>query len=150
MGQDALSERFAPGGSFAESRTQLVDGRRLDLVLVAAVTAACFVGILGFQKGTMGSWDGRAMASVARNLSSHGSIKECCNAFGSFPRDHSGYAKFGIGMSLVMAPMWWLDQRAGPGHALYLTLAGPFLLATTAGVIAMTGVVRWVGDGRPS
>jgi hypothetical protein len=115
--------------------------RRLDRTIVLAVSAAVFLGFVAFQTGVLGSWDARAMASVARNLWYHGSIRECCGAFSAFPADHSGYAKFGIGMSLIMAPLWGLDGAATPGNALYLTLAGPLLLAGSACAIARTGLV---------
>jgi hypothetical protein len=115
--------------------------RRLDWLVVSTVAAACSVGSVAFQRGFLQSWDEYAVASVARNLWFHGSLRECCNAFQAFPLDHSGYAKFGVGMSLVMAPLWGLNGSASPSHAIWLTLSGPLLLAGAAAAIARTGVV---------
>jgi hypothetical protein len=103
---------------------------------------------LAVQHGSVDSWDGRAMASVARNLWLRGSLKECCHAFGAYPSDPGPYAKFGIGYSLLLAPLWHFQLRSDPLGGLWLGLANPLLLAGATVVIAKTGFV--LGWRRPS
>jgi hypothetical protein len=102
---------------------------------------------LVLERGVVDIWDGQAMASVGQNLLQHGSLKECCQAYGAFPKDPGPYAKFGIGYSVMLAPLWRFQLLTNPGGALWLGLANPFLLAATAMVIAKTGMVlgwrRW-------
>lgn len=118
--------------------------RRLDRTVLTLLGLAVFAGFVACQWGLMGSYDGRAMASVAKNIWFHGSLRECCNAYGAFPKDHSGYAKFGIGMSLVMAPLWGLHRGATTTHALYLTLSSPLLLTGAVVAIFRTALVlQW-------
>jgi hypothetical protein len=96
---------------------------------------------VALERGSIDHWDGLAMASVGRNLMQHGSLKECCRAFGAFPRDPGPYAKFGIGYSLLLAPLWHFQLITAPTGALWLGLANPLLLAASAACITQTGLV---------
>jgi hypothetical protein len=109
-------------------------------VLLAALAIGVFALYLAVERGRIVSWDGRAMASVGQSLYSHGSVKECCNALGAFPADHLKYSKFGIGLSLLLAPLWGPQLHADPNGAIWLGLANPLLLVATTLVIAKTAL----------
>ncbi len=114
---------------------------RRDLVLLALVATGVMAAYLAVQRGEIDVWDGKAMASVAQNLSQHRSLEECCRAFGAFPKDPGPYAKFGIGYSLVLAPLWHFQLGSNPDGALWLGLANPLLLTATTVVIVKTGIL---------
>ncbi len=87
-------------------------------MLLGLVALGVLALYLAIERGTVNSWDGLAMASVARNLLQHGSLKECCNAFGAYPRDPGPYAKSGIGYSLALVPLWHFQLRSDPKGAI--------------------------------
>jgi hypothetical protein len=103
--------------------------------------AACFY--LAVQRGTMVGWDGRVMAGIARNIWEHGSVKRYRDSFGSHPlwRHEFPYGAHGIGMSLMLAPLWALQRHVhgAPTDAIWLTVANPVLLAATAGMVLRIG-----------
>jgi hypothetical protein len=115
-------------------------GRR-DVLLLALLAIGVMAAYLALERGQIDVWDGQAMASVGQNLLQHGSLKECCRAFGAFPADPGPYAKFGIGYSLLLAPLWHFQLGSNPNGAVWLGLANPLLLTATAVVIAKTGLV---------
>ena len=111
-------------------------------MLLGFIAIGVMAAYLAVQRGELDSFDGKAMASVAQNLLLHHSVKECCNAFGAYPRDPGPYAKEGIGYSLLLTPLWHFQlTRGNPGGAAWLGLANPFLLTVTTVVIAKTGLV---------
>lgn len=114
---------------------------RRDSLLLWLVAFGVMATYLAVQRGALDSWDGKAMASVGQNLVKHGSLKECCNGFGSYPHDPGPYAKAGIGYSLVLAPLWLLQLGSDPHGAAWLGLANPLLLTATTVVIAKTGLL---------
>jgi hypothetical protein len=123
------------------SARRLAARARRDRLLLGLVGVGVMALYLAVQRGTVDSWDGRAMASVAQNLLQHGSLKECCNAFGAYPRDPGPYAKFGIGYSLLLAPLWHFQLGSNPLGGIWLGLANPLLLTGATVVIAKTGFV---------
>jgi hypothetical protein len=114
---------------------------RRDAFVLGLVGFGVMAAYLALQRGALGSWDGKAMASVGQNLAKHGSLKECCRGFGSYPLDPGPYAKAGIGYSLVLAPLWLLQLGSDPHGATWLGLANPLLLAFTAVVVTKTGLL---------
>ncbi|HEY5013105.1 MAG TPA: hypothetical protein VIK61_10425 [Acidimicrobiia bacterium] len=120
-------------------------GDRLVLCLLGLGVTAAY---LAFERGSLGAWDGRSMASVARNLLEHHSLKQCCNAFGAFPLDRGPYSKFAIGFSLVLVPFWFVQLHVDPNGALWLGVANPLLLAAATVVIAKVGLL--LGWRRPT
>ena len=114
---------------------------RRDRVLLGLVALGVMAAFLAVQHGELDSWDGKAMASVARNLLRHGSLKECCNAFSAYPLDPGPYAKSGIGYSLLLTPLWHFQLWTNPKGAVWLGLANPLLLTASTVVIAKTGLV---------
>jgi hypothetical protein len=114
---------------------------RRDLTLLVLLGVGVMAAYLAIQRGDVDVWDGKAMSSVGLNLIQHGSLKECCRAFGAFPRDPGPYAKYGIGFSLLLAPLWHFQLHANPKGAVWLGLANPMVLAATTVIIAKTGLV---------
>jgi 4-amino-4-deoxy-L-arabinose transferase-like glycosyltransferase len=114
---------------------------RRDAALFALLAIAALAAYLAAQRGQLDSWDGRAMASVGRNLIQHGSLKECCNAFGAYPGEPGPYAKGGVGYSALLAPLWYFQLHSDSNGAVWLGLANALLLAATTVVIAKTGLV---------
>lgn len=121
-----------------------VHDARIEWTLTALVVlgAACFY--LAVQRGTMVGWDGRVMAGIARNIWEHGSVKMYRDSFGSHPlwRHEFPYGAHGIGMSLMLAPLWALQRHVhgAPTDAIWLTVANPVLLAATAGMVLRIGL----------
>jgi hypothetical protein len=116
-------------------------GRR-DVALFAFVAIGVMAAYLAIELGMVDVWDGKAMASVAQNLLQHHSLKECCQAYGAFPRDPGHYAKFGIGYSLVLVPFEHFQLKSSnPGGGIWLGVANPVLLTGTTLVILRTGLV---------
>lgn len=108
--------------------------RRLD----RTVSFLIFVGLLAFyiaiQRGTFESFDGRCMAGVARNIWQHADVHTFRNSFGAKASSRPGWSIFGIGTSLLMAPLWGLQLASDPHEAVWLTMTGP-LLTAGAGVM---------------
>jgi hypothetical protein len=120
---------------------------RRETVLMTLVGIGVLAAYLALERGQIDSWDGKAMASVAQNLLQHHSLKECCRAYGAFPRDKGPYAKFGIGFTALLVPLWHFQLVSHPGGATWLGLANPLLLAATAVIIVKTGLVLgWRGS----
>ena len=114
---------------------------RRDRTLLALVGMGAFAVYLAIERGRIDGWDGQVMASVGQNLLQHHSIKECCNAYGAFPLDPGPYSKFGIGYSLILAPLWHFQLARDPTGATWLGVANPLLLAATAVVLTKTGLL---------
>jgi hypothetical protein len=112
-----------------------------NFVLLAFVAVGVMAAYLAVQRGVNDTWDGKAMSSVALNLLQHGSLKECCHAFGAYPKDPGPYAMLGIGYSALLAPLWHFQLQSNRNGALWLGLANPLLLTATTLVIAKTGLV---------
>jgi hypothetical protein len=118
--------------------------RHRDFVLVGLVAIGVMAAYVAVERGEIVTWDGQSMASVGQNLLQHHSLKECCNAYGAFPKDPGPYAKFGIGFSLLLAPLWHFQLSTNPNNAVWLGLANPLLLTATTVVILKTGrVLGW-------
>ncbi len=127
--------RSSGDGRLASART------RRDAVLLALLGIGVMAAYLALERGQIDVWDGKSMASVAQNLLQHGSLKQCCRAYGAFPRDPGPYAKFGIGYSLMLVPLWHFQLTSNPAGATFLGVANPLLLAAATVVIAKTGMV---------
>src|ERR1700730_8960596 len=101
--------------------------RRRDIALDRAIMALIGLGLLAFylaiQRGEWVSWDGRQMGGIARNIWQHGRFELFRDSFGGDP-DYPGglhFSIFGIGMSLLMAPMWALQLHRDSNGAFWLT-----------------------------
>jgi hypothetical protein len=113
---------------------------RLDRTLMLVVALALFAFYIAIQRGEYVSWDGRAMASVAKNIWEHGHVE----SFGSgFPDEVNPYPRisiYGVGVPLMLAPLWGLQTQLDPRGAQWLTVANPIVLAACGAVLYRTGV----------
>jgi 4-amino-4-deoxy-L-arabinose transferase-like glycosyltransferase len=114
-----------------------------DRALTLLVAFGAFAFYVAVQRGEMVSWDGRVMAGVARNLWQHGSVAMYRDSFGIHPlwRLQWPYTMRGIGLPLVLAPLWALQLHVHGDvtDAVWLTLANPALLAATAAIVFRVG-----------
>jgi len=104
------------------------------------VAPLLFVGLLAafvvVQRGAVAAYDGRVMYGVARAITHHRlSLTRLEDPFGR----NSPYASFGIGLSLLVAPLYLLQQALHVANPLLVTLANPLLLAGTGLVIYWSG-----------
>lgn len=103
-------------------------GRPLELVVFVAVAAACIV----VQRGILYAYDGRIMFGVARNLVDHLSLKPGPDPLGQ----NTPYSSYGIGMSLVLVPLYVVQKLLHLSSPLILTFANVLLVALTASLLA--------------
>ena len=79
------------------------------------------------------------MAGVASNIWEHGRLQ----TFGQyFPEKHltQGWSQYGIGQSLILAPLWGLQSAFDPLGAIWMTLANPIVLAGCGAVFLPLGI----------
>ncbi|MGZ6897751.1 MAG: hypothetical protein ACXVJZ_09965 [Acidimicrobiia bacterium] len=110
---------------------------RVDTTIVALLVGGLVAAYVAIQHAQYAGWDGRIMASVARNLVDHGELTVYRDAFGSHPNwiGHRVYSPFGVGVSLLMAPLWVIQSSVDRTHAQVMTLFNPVLTAATAGLV---------------
>src|SRR3954467_2887437 len=88
------------------------------------LAALLFVGLMAFyvatQYGVMQSWDGRVNAGVAKNMWEHQRLEKFGNSFGVVDANPTRYSKYGIGISVVLAPMWQFDPQQNADDAVWL------------------------------
>jgi 4-amino-4-deoxy-L-arabinose transferase-like glycosyltransferase len=108
------------------------------MVLVGLGLLAFYLAI---QRGEWVSWDGRQMAGVARNIWEHGRLQLFGDSFGAAPASQrtNPFTVFGIGMSLLMAPLWALQLMRDPNGAFWLTTVNPALTAITGVLLYRIG-----------
>ena len=103
------------------------------------IAVSLFAFYLAIQRGEYVSWDGRNMAGVASNIWEHGRLQ----TFGQyFPEKRlaEGWSQYGIGQSLILAPLWGLQSAFDPLGAVWMTLANPIVLAGCGAVLFRLGV----------
>jgi hypothetical protein len=114
---------------------------RGEVLILALVGLGVFAVYIALERGKLVGADGSVMASVAQNLWVHRSLKECCNAFGAFPKDPGPWSKFGIGYSLALAPLWRFQLGSNAQGGVWLGIANPVFLALATVVLAKTGLL---------
>jgi len=121
---------------------QATRGRRRDRRVMFFVFVALFCAYVVVQRGEFVSWDGRVVAGVARNIWQHGSLHKFGDSFGGDPgfRSESPYSVYGIGMSVLLAPLWGFQLHRDPNGAMWLTLLCPLLLATASSMLFLIGL----------
>src|ERR1700730_14094440 len=105
--------------------------QRRDYTIMALVGLGLLAFYLAIQRGEWVSYDGRQMASLARNIWQHGRLQVFGNSFGGAFSSHQKVSPFGIGASLLYAPMWALQLKRDPNGAFWLTTVNPVLTAVT-------------------
>lgn len=103
-----------------------------------------FAFYIAVQYGDFHGWDGRTMANVAHNLLEHGRPVVTQDVSWWVPQGEHGTSPFGIGMSLILLPLWAVQRAISPDHAFWLTVANPVITAVTAVVVYRIGLaLRW-------
>lgn len=102
---------------------------------------AIFLGLMAWQvvvqRGLVASYDGHIVYAVARAITHHRlSITRADDLFGM----HTPYASYGIGVSLVVAPLYELQRLTGVVSPLLVTLANPVLVSVTGVVLHRCGL----------
>jgi 4-amino-4-deoxy-L-arabinose transferase-like glycosyltransferase len=103
-----------------------------------------FLGVFGVflvvQRGAIASYDGKVMVGVGKAITHHRlSITRADDVYGT----HTPYSSYGIGVSLVVAPLYALQQLFSVPHPLLVTLTNPLLLAAAS--LAVFKIGREIG-----
>jgi hypothetical protein len=119
----------AAGGARPTPSACRTDSR--DLVLAGLVAVGLLALCVAVQRGRVSSYDGKIAYATARAIV-HGRLH-------LLPADDSlgsnlPYSHYGIGMPLVIMPLYLLQRALGLAPDLLVTLASPLLLAA-AGVV---------------
>jgi hypothetical protein len=80
------------------------------------------------------------MASVAKNIWEHHRVESLGSGF---PTEQNPYLRpsiYGVGVPLLLAPLWPLQFRLDPLGAQWLTIANPLVLAATGAALYRIGV----------
>jgi hypothetical protein len=105
--------------------------------LIAGLVALALLGLfVTVQWGLLGSFDGRVALSTARAISEgrlHLLPKE------DPTKQHFPYSHYGIGMPLVLLPLYLLQRALAIRPYLVESLASPLLLAASAAVLYLVG-----------
>jgi 4-amino-4-deoxy-L-arabinose transferase-like glycosyltransferase len=111
-----------------------------DRWLLVCTVVGVFLFCLVVQRAELGSYDGKMMVSVTRNLLHHGSLRTS----GDFLGTSTPYASYGIGTSLLLVPFVLLQDWLAPDRATWLTLMNPLVIAATAGILLRLGIeLKW-------
>jgi hypothetical protein len=105
-----------------------------------------FASYVAVERGEFVSTDGMIVAGVGRTLYEDQRLEKFGNSFGADPAPESTpkYATYGIGMSLLVAPLWYPQLRANQYGDLWLTMANAALLALGAVLLFFVGLeLRW-------
>ena len=114
-------------------------GRRSDRrdVLVAGLVALALLGLfVTVQWGLLGSFDGKVAVSTARAIA-HGRLHLLPSEDPT--KQHFPYSHYGIGMPLVLLPLYLLQRALAIRAHLVESLASPLLLAASAAVLYLAG-----------
>lgn len=125
----------------AEGRDRPTDRR--DLLLAGLVAVGLLALFIAVQRGRVPSYDGKIAYATARAIADgrlHLLPKD--DFFGS----NLPYSHYGIGMPLVILPLYLLQRGLHVTPDLVVTLASPSLLAVTGVVVYLCG--RELGWGR--
>jgi 4-amino-4-deoxy-L-arabinose transferase-like glycosyltransferase len=109
---------------------------RRDLLLAVLTAVALFALFVTVQWAELRSYDGRVAVSTARAMTEgrlHLLPKE------DPTKHHFPYSHYGIGMPLVLLPLYLLQRALGVQPHLIESLASPLLLAATAALLYLTG-----------
>jgi hypothetical protein len=110
------------------------DGR--DLLLAGLVAVGLLALCVAVQRGRVPSYDGKIAYATARAIA-HGRL-HLLPADDSF-KSNLPYSHYGIGMPLVILPLYLLQRALGTAPDLVVTLASPLLLAAAGAVTYLSG-----------
>jgi hypothetical protein len=109
---------------------------RRDLLLAGLVAVGLLALCVAVQRGRVPSYDGKIAYATARAIT-HGRL-HILPADDSF-KTNLPYSHYGIGMPLVILPLYLVQRALGMAPDLVVTLASPLLLAAAGGVTYLIG-----------
>lgn len=117
-------------------------GRRWDALASLLIGTGIFSLYVTVQYGDFLGWDGRTMANVAHNILDHHSLMVTPDVAWYVPQfGGASLSPFGIGLSLLLVPFWFVQRSVDPTHGYFLTLANPLVLALAAVVVFRIGLL---------
>lgn len=115
--------------------TCLATARRDRLATLLLLIGICGL-LVAAQRAIFASYDGNVMFGVAKAITHHRlSITRADDFYGA----HTPYSSYGIGLSLVEAPLYQLEQVLHIADPVLVTLANPILVLLTALAIRSSG-----------
>jgi hypothetical protein len=109
---------------------------RRDVLLAGLAAFAVFALFVTVQWADLRSYDGRVAVSTARAMT-EGRLHLLPEEDPT--KHHFPYSHYGIGMPLVLLPLYLLQRALGVQPHLIESLASPLLLAATAALLYLTG-----------
>jgi hypothetical protein len=96
------------------------------------------------QYGHFWGWDGATMANITHNIVDHRSLAATRDVSWWVPEALGRGSVFGIGMSVVFVPFWFIQRYINPQDGFLLTFANPIITAATVAVVYRIGrALRW-------
>jgi 4-amino-4-deoxy-L-arabinose transferase-like glycosyltransferase len=109
---------------------------RRDLLLAGLVAIGLLALCVAVQRGRVPSYDGKIAYATARAMAD-GRLHLLPGD--DFFKANLPYSHYGIGMPLVILPLYLLQRALGMAPDLLVTLASPLLLAATGAVTYLSG-----------
>ncbi len=118
------------------------DSARTDLLIAGCVFGGLFLVYLAVSRHTFVAYDAMSMVAVGTNLTNHFTLKTV-GAFDDYFHLSTPYSPYGIGVSVLVVPVYALSKLVGH-EMLLLSLINP-LLTAVAGVVvfAIGNELRW-------
>jgi hypothetical protein len=110
--------------------------------LLAGLVAVGLLGLfVAVQRGKVSSYDSKIALATARAIAEgHLHLDPAADGF----KRHVPYSHYGIGMPLVILPLYVLQQALHLSPYVLVTLASPLLLAASGAVLYLTGLeLQW-------
>ncbi len=115
---------------------------RRDGLISLLIGTGMFSLYLTVQYGDFLGWDGRTMANVAHNILDSHSFTVTPDVEWYVPQfGGATVSPFGIGLSFLLLPFWYIQRAVDPTNGFFLTLANPLVLAAAAVVVYRIGLL---------
>ena len=119
------------------------DTSRRDQVIAGCVFGGLFFVYLAVSRHTFVAYDAESMVAVGTNLTNHFTLNTV-GAFDDYLHLSTPYSPYGIGVSLLVVPVYALSKLTGH-EMLLLSLINPLLTAVAGVVVFAIGrELRWV------
>jgi hypothetical protein len=119
------------------------DTSRRDQVIAGCVFGGLFFVYLAVSRHTFVAYDAASMVAVGTNLTNHFTLNTV-GAFDDYLHLSTPYSPYGIGVSLLVVPVYALSKLAGH-EMLLLSLINPLLTAVAGVVVFAIGrELRWL------
>ena len=118
------------------------DSARTDLLIAGCLFGGLFLVYLAVSRHTFVAYDAMSMVAVGTNLTNHFTLKTV-GAFDDYLHLSTPYSPYGIGVSILVVPVYALSKLVGH-EMLLLSLINPLLTAVTGVVVFAIGIeLRW-------